>query len=71
MDMKASADLFLLPPDSDCILAANAVPAVLLDIPVNWVKELFSLLVSVGLLRPLIMKTKIQMYYKPIYFCGY
>ena len=53
IDMKASADLFLVPLDSDCILAARAVPAVLPDIPVNWVNELFSLLVSVGLLRPL------------------
>ena len=56
--MKASADLFLVPLDSDCILAARAVPAVLLDIPVSCVRELFSLLVSVGLLRPLKTSTK-------------
>ena len=55
IDMKASGDRLLCPPDSACILAVSAVPAVLLDIPVSWVKDDFSDLVSVGLFLPLKM----------------
>ncbi|KAH3820985.1 hypothetical protein DPMN_122738 [Dreissena polymorpha] len=52
MDMKASGDRFRFPPAS-AILAVRAVPAVLLDIPVSWVREDFSDFVSVGLSLPL------------------